>query len=159
MRLADLSLPPDRCFRIARRRYADLTGEGARLVGGRWNSAGRPAVYLAEVPALAVLETVVHLDLHDEILPADYMLVEVDFQELGNAADWLHEGPTFPPGDQDCRATGDAFLELGRALALRVPSVIAPMSRNVIVNPAHPLASKVRIHSVAPFAFDRRLLE
>jgi RES domain-containing protein len=159
MRLADLSLPPDRCFRITRQRYADLTGEGARLVGGRWNSAGRPAVYLAEAPSLAILETVVHLDLDRETLPPDYVLIEVDFQGLTEEADWLEEGPNVPPSDQDCRSLGDSFLASGKALALRVPSVIAPMSRNLIVNPAHPLAAKAHIHAVTPFAFDRRLLE
>ena len=157
MRLAELSLPPDRCFRLARRPYADLSGEGARLVGGRWNSPGRSAVYLAEVPALAVLETVVHLDLSPETLPSNYVIIEVDFQNLGGG-EWLEEGPSVPPSDQECRAVGDEFLDDRRRLALRVPSVLAPMSRNLILNPAHPLAAKVRIERVSPFAFDRRLL-
>lgn len=158
MRLAELSLPPERCFRIARRRYADLSGEGARLVGGRWNSPGRAAVYLAEVPALAVLETVVHLDLTPETLPADFALIEVDFQDLGDAT-WLQEGPATAPADDDCRGAGDAFLAARRYLAMRVPSVLAPLSRNLIVNAAHPLAAKVRIHRILPFAFDSRLVE
>ena len=56
-------------WRLCRRPYADLTGDGARLAGGRWNRRGRAVVYLAEHPALAVLEVRVHLDVPLELLP------------------------------------------------------------------------------------------
>ena len=44
---------PTSAFRVTRRPFADLSGEGARLVGGRWNSPGRAALYLAESRAMA----------------------------------------------------------------------------------------------------------
>ena len=50
-------------WRLCRHPFADLKGDGARLYGVRWNSPGRPMVYLAEHPALAALEVRVHLDL------------------------------------------------------------------------------------------------
>jgi RES domain-containing protein len=50
-----------RIFRVCRARHARLDGEGARRVGGRWNSAGRAVVYMAESIALAVLENLVHM--------------------------------------------------------------------------------------------------
>ena len=37
-----------------------LSGEGARLFGGRWNSPGRFVVYLTDGLALAGAELVVH---------------------------------------------------------------------------------------------------
>src|SRR6202012_4509112 len=64
-------------WRLCRRIYTDLEGEGAFRYGGRWNSRGRPVVYLAEHPALAALEVRVHLDLPFELLPADYVLLRV----------------------------------------------------------------------------------
>jgi RES domain-containing protein len=48
-------------YRVCRARYARLDGEGARLVGGRWNSPGSAVVYMAERVALAVLENLVHM--------------------------------------------------------------------------------------------------
>ncbi len=43
-------------YRVCRRIYASLDGEGARRVGGRWNSPGRAVVYMAQSVALAVLD-------------------------------------------------------------------------------------------------------
>ena len=65
-------------WRICRRPFADLSGEGARLYGGRWNAPGRPLIYAAETAALAVLEVRVHLDLDWDMLPDDYVLVAID---------------------------------------------------------------------------------
>ncbi|HET6621239.1 MAG TPA: RES family NAD+ phosphorylase [Dongiaceae bacterium] len=150
--------PPQQAFRIARRPYADLSGEGARLVGGRWNSPGRAALYLAESRALAILETLVHLDLDRNVMPPDYVILEVDLSTLAGAREWLEEGPAVAPSDTECRTVGDAFLAAKRALALRVPSIIVPHASNHVFNPAHPLSGRLRIKSIEPFVFDRRLL-
>ncbi|MGO9422765.1 RES domain-containing protein [Roseiarcus sp.] len=44
-------------WRICRRAFADLSGEGARRLGGRWNSPDRAVVYAADAAALAVLKS------------------------------------------------------------------------------------------------------
>jgi len=150
---------PKSAFRVTRRPYADLSGEGARRVGGRWNSPGRASLYLAESRALAVLEVLVHLDLDAAMIPADYVIMEVDLSALGDVSGWMEDGPSLPPPDAECRALGDAFLDSKRALALRVPSILVPRGSNFVINPGHPLIERVRIGSMEPFAFDRRLLK
>src|SRR3954451_6946822 len=107
-----------RAWRICRDAYAELTGEGARLWGGRWNSPGRPLVYAADTAALAVLEVRVHLDLSWDLLPPDYVLLTLD---LGPAR--IETMPVLPP---DTVAFGDAWLTAQRSPVLRVPSVIVP---------------------------------
>lgn len=149
---------PQYCYRLTRRRYADLSGDGARLVGGRWNSPGRAALYLADSRALAILETLVHLDLDERTIPLDYVIMTVDFSALEGDSVWLEDGPSLPPPDSACRTIGDAFLAAKRALALRLPSVLVPHASNFMLNPAHPLMARVAIGSIEPFAFDRRLL-
>ena len=51
-------------YRLSREKYArDLSGEGARKAGGRWNSRGIPLVYTSQSISLCALEVAVHLPL------------------------------------------------------------------------------------------------
>lgn len=63
----------------------DLAGTGARLTGGRWNRPGQPVLYCAASPALACLETLVHLGTGS--LPMNRYLVAIDIPDasLGGA--------------------------------------------------------------------------
>src|ERR1700722_10756925 len=116
-------------WRLCRRPHADLSGEGARIFGGRWNSAGRPVVYLAEHPALAALEVRVHLDLPFELLPVDFVLMRVGVPD-SSMTEYAAAG--------DSVAVGDAWLTDAGAAVLRVPSVLVPHAWNVLLNPGHP---------------------
>jgi RES domain-containing protein len=137
-----------RLWRVARAAFADLSGEGARLYGGRWNSPGRPVVYTAENPALAILEVRVHLDLAPELIPDDYVLIEIETgsASIGESEELL-----------ESRALGDAWLSAGETALLKVPSFIAPRSANVLVNPRHSDAAAIEVVGMQPFDFDRRL--
>jgi RES domain-containing protein len=135
-------------WRLCRRPYADLTGDGARLYGGRWNSPGRPVVYLADHPALAALEVRVHLDLPFELVPADFVLMQV-------------EVPAAVVSDGDAPANtiawGNAWLTEAETATVRVPSVLIPYAWNVLLNPRHLDATKAKILGIQPFQFDPRL--
>ena len=140
-----------RLWRLTRAICADLSGEGARLYGGRWNSPGRAVVYAAAEAALAVLEVRVHLDLPFDLLPDDYVVLAI---ETGDAR--AEDGPASsdPSG---CRAYGDRWLAEQRSALLTVPSVIVPESRDVLINPAHPDASNIHIVHSRSWTFDPRL--
>ena len=136
-------------WRICRRPFADLSGDGARLYGGRWNSPGQAVVYAAEAAALAVLEVRVHLDLDWSLLPADYVLMAIDLGSL--AIESLEETPADPA------ACGDSWLQSRRSPVLAVPSVLVRESRNLLINVARPEVGKATIASIRPFSFDERL--
>lgn len=148
-----------RVWRIARGCYAPLDGEGARLYGGRWNSAGRPVVYTAQTAAMAVLEALVWTDPED--VPDDLRLFEIELPDDASIpaveAAALPEG-WMEPGSPDCAAAGDRWLASAESLALAVPSAVLPEERNLLINPRHPDAARVRIAESRPFAFDLRLL-
>ena len=140
-----------------------LDGEGARLNGGRWNPVGTPLVYASTTPELAVLEALVHAD----GTPLRYLPPQVQMEldvpdeamEFLAAADlpagWAHPVP--PNGLAQFLlprlARGQSFL--GFAL----PSAVMPNSpsRNVLLNPQHPLMSRVRLVEVVEHRFDGRL--
>src|SRR3954471_12928197 len=68
-----------RVWRLARRAYAALDGEGARRAGGRWNSPGLPAVYTSSALSLCVLELLVHTD--PDLVPQDLRALEIHCPE------------------------------------------------------------------------------
>jgi RES domain-containing protein len=136
-------------WRISRAPFAELSGTGARLYGGRWNSPGSALIYASETAALAVLEVRVHLDLTPELLPDDYVLSAIECHDL--AVETLEALPDDP------QAHGDRWLVERRTPILRVPSFIVPESSNLLLNPAHPDAAPLSIARSRPFRFDERL--
>jgi RES domain-containing protein len=133
-------------WRLCRRPYATLDGEGARRIGGRWNSPGRAMVYLADHPALAALEVRVHLDLPFDLLPSDYVLMQVD----------VPDPASIEPGASTVIA-GDAWLIATSSATVRVPSVLVPHAWNLLLNPRHRDAAQAEIGEIEPFHFDPRL--
>ena len=136
-------------WRLCRRPFADLSGEGARVYGGRWNSPGWAVVYLAEHPALAALEVRVHLDLPFELLPVDYVMMRVTVP--GRLV------VRFDGDSTDTVAAGNAWPKDLSSAALRVPSALMPHAWNVLLNPRHRDAARARAGAIEPFGFDPRL--
>ena len=147
----------------------DLSGSGAALNPGRWNSLDRPIVYSSSSIALACLETVVHLA-GDDPLPFPRQLVRITIpshhwqqrrmfanEELSgwasdptpeHAEDWLAA----------TRAWGDAWLLGLDSLLAEVPSVIVPEETNLLLNPLHPAHGELVAEIVRPWVYDTRLL-
>ncbi len=150
-----------RAWRIVPQKHADTAfdGEGARLYGGRWNSPGRPAVYLAGSRALAALEVLVHLNqtmprmryVMFEVSIPDNMIESVQLKPLIPTL----ASPTILPSTQEA---GDVWLKEGRSPALRIASAVIPQESNFLLNPLHPKFSRIQIGSPQAFAFDPRLL-
>lgn len=147
-------------YRIVKCNYAeDLTGTGARLFGGRWNSEGKPALYLASSRSLAVLEVLVHLP--PLMIPDNYCLVEIEIP--GNSINVLAV-KDMPIGWKDIsppielKQIGDKFLRNQKQLLLQLPSAIVPEEHNFMLNPLHPEMKNVKILSKQAFNFDERLV-
>ena len=142
--------------------HADLSGEGGRVVGGRWHSRGRRVVYLAEHPALALVENIVHLEIDPDDLPDTYQLIEVDLpddvetKEL-DADKLTKTNANWRTDLALTRGLGDAWLGAGRTALIRMPSVVLPSSINLLLNPAHADARQARIVSTTRPPYDRRL--
>jgi RES domain-containing protein len=136
----------------------DLTGEGARLHGGRWNPVGIPCLYTAESRALALLEFTVNVPA--EGFPGMLAITEVEIPDDKILHAPLRQLPghwrTYPAPDAT-RAFGGRLLQQARALVIRIPSVIIPEEYNYLVNPLHPDARSTRVLRVKVFTVDGRL--
>lgn len=148
-------------WRLTRAPYADLSGRGGELASGRWHTKGRPVVYTAGTAALALLEVRVRLDLPLDLLPDDYVLMRIeapdDLAVHDVAPGDLPEGWQGPGGEATVRAVGDAWLAAAEMPVLRVPSAVVEEERNLLINPRHHEAARIRVDGVRPFAWDGRL--
>jgi RES domain-containing protein len=139
----------------------ELGGKGAELSGGRWNRPGTPMVYTSTSRALACLETVVHLA--KVPLPLNRYLVEIRVpRELWEAATTVDAprliGWDAEPAGKVSLDWGTAWARGVRALLAIVPSVIVPEESNVLINPAHPDAVRLRSAKVRRWMYDGRLV-
>lgn len=139
----------------------DMTGEGARLSGGRWNPAGLAAIYASESCALACLETLVHLKAFG--LALNRYLVRIDIpDDLWTAAERID--PATSPVGWDAMPAGISSIGYGadwiarsKACLLLVPSAIVPEERNVLINPLHADASRLKAKKIRRWLYDPRL--
>ena len=149
-----------RFWRICRRRYAAeaMSGAGARLYAGRWNSRGVSVVYASTSLALAAVETFVNLE--PNLRPADLVSIEGD---IPDAVEIRRLDPaTLPAGwhesrDESLRPFGDELIRGGETAALLVPSAAIRGEWNVLMNPAHPDFPKITVSAPERFEFDARM--
>lgn len=139
----------------------DLTGEGAKQTGGRWNKKGIPVLYTSRTRALACLETVVHLS--GGGLPLNRYLVEIEIQDDVWTSAQVETVATLPVGWDAEPASGTSinfgsnWLASGTSALLIVPSVIVHEEFNVLINPAHPDITKISAKKVRRWLYDPRL--
>ncbi|EHQ28313.1 RES family NAD+ phosphorylase [Mucilaginibacter paludis] len=147
-------------YRLSKQAYInDLSGRGAQLAGGRWNSKGIAVLYTAESRALAAIEAAVHIPLG--IIPTGYFLATIEIP--ANADIVKVEINDMPPKwntnpfTRTTQKIGDEFIKNNKALLLQVPSATVKGDYNYLVNPAHRDFNLVKIKNVEPFEFDTRL--
>ncbi len=146
-------------YRVGATKYAnDLTGEGAKLNGGRWNHVGIPCIYAGESRAIVLLEYSAHVSI-DNIKRAlsfttfsvpDDSILELYTADLpGNWKDFPHPRET--------RDLGSQLLKENEYLLLKFPSAIIQEESIYILNPNHALMKKVSVKEVRDYAYDIRV--
>ena len=136
----------------------DLSGKGAALFGGRWNSKDVYVIYTSQSGALALLETVVHRGKVPK--PGMFCMATIDIPDNNihtYPADKLPDNwQTNPPPD-NLKKTGDQFIRANEYLALKVPSVLMTDEHNYLLNPMHHEFRKVKIIAEKTLMVDERL--
>ena len=145
-------------YRLAASKYKDdLTGTGAELFGGRWNSKGIPVLYTAENISLAVLEILTRSDKYT--IPDNYCLIKINIPD--NLPTVTIVKNKLKRGWKDdigyTRYMGDEFIKANKYLLLKVPSAVVDEENNFILNTNNSELKKVKIISTATFHFDKRL--
>lgn len=141
-------------------RADDVSGTGAKLFGGRWNSVSTPMHYMAANRALAALEVLAHKNSMTGGHNLCLTLFEVPDEstldvKIADLPDHWKDYPSIPY----LKKLGDEFVKGGKYLLLKVPSAIIEDEYNYLMNVYHPLAKRVKIKEIKAFRFDGRLSE
>ena len=138
----------------------DLSGEGAKRSGGRWNRKGTPLVYTSHSRALACLEVLAHLShgglplnryLVQILIPLEQWQLAVHFDPAANVG-WDALPPALVSLDW-----GTQWAQSGVSLVAHVPSIVVPEETNILLNPQHPDATKLTVNKIRRWDFDLRL--
>lgn len=147
-------------FRLSKAEFSrDLSGKGAQICGGRWNSKGVAVLYTSQSRALCTTEIAVHTPLGN--LPTNYQIIsinlpdDIEIDEL-KAENLPSDWRTFPHSFST-QKIGNQFIKNNAFLVLKVPLVIVPGEFNYLINPNHNDFNKIKINAVDSFNFDERL--
>lgn len=136
--------------------YPIFDATGSTIAPGRWNDASHPMIYAAERFSTALLEKLVH---GSGGLPPNQHYVEimipagVTYEVFQTAS---HPGWDLANGAVS-KAFGCLWQAERRSALLLVPSVIARVDLNILINPAHPDFTQIKPSLDVPVYWDRRL--
>lgn len=129
------------------------------MFGQRWNPPGPPAIYAGTSFAVCLIEVLVHANRKTPPSAARCVEAVVPDDVSREVFD-----PASLPGWDDPRDTavaqafGRAWIEERRSALLFVPAVVtAGRDTNVVVNPAHPDATRILVGPETAVALDPRL--
>lgn len=146
-------------YRIGKTKHAnDLSGEGAKIYGGRWNHKSVPCLYASQSRALSLLEYTVNINVEDIPRALSITTIEIPDSEILiiNEAqlpgDWK-QIPT-PSSTKDF---GTHLLKSSKKMVFKIPSSILPEEYNYILNPAHPDSKTIKINEIRDLVYDIRI--
>jgi RES domain-containing protein len=136
--------------------YPIFDATGSTLSPGRWNTATSPVIYASRHYSTAILEKLVR---GSGELPPNQHFVEIT---IPTGISYEHLTPAHLPGWDDItraasQAYGAAWQSSRRSLVLLVPSVVARMDLNVLINPEHPEFPRITYGLHQPVWWDPRL--
>ena len=146
-------------YRISKTKHAtDITGEGARLHGGRWNNKFIACIYTSESRALALLEYTVNINVDD--IPRSLSIItleipDIDTYELTESV--LPGNWKDVPAPSSTKDFGSGILNAAKNSVLKIPSAIITNEFNYILNPKHPSSKNFKIADIKDFVYDVRI--
>jgi RES domain-containing protein len=162
-----------RLWRITQERFAGeaFSGVGSARVDGRWHTrnVGVPVVYTSTSVPLAMMELLVNASRHalehtrfvqiPVEVPDDIAVLEVSLEDIERLD---KEWRSYAPYGQWTQLIGNAWLQEGTSVLLRVPSAVmagdgGERDFNVLINPRHDDFKRLVIGDPTHCPLDTRL--
>jgi len=146
------------CYRIGDPdgEYPIYDSRGSALFPGRWNTADTPVIYSAETYSAAMLEK---LAAGGGRLPPNQHYVTITIPK-GTSYEVVtkdHLPGWDSPDPSVSRDFGATWVRERRSAILLVPSFVARLERNVVINPNHAQARGIEVSLAEPVWWDKRL--
>lgn len=145
------------CYRIGdpNGEWPIFSGEGARTVQGRWHRLGQNPIYASEHYSTAMLELLARVS----VMPPNQHFVTITVER---GASYEVVTDALVPGwhevsQNKARRFGAQWFAERRSLILFVPSVVARVDSNILINPDHAEFGLVRAGRETPVWWDKRL--
>jgi RES domain-containing protein len=146
-------------FKVGKAKFSkDLSGEGARLFGGRWNHILTPCVYTSESRALAVLEYSVNVTIED--IPRSLCITTFEIPDKGIEKFAIRDLPgnwQDSPAPASTKDFGTSLLTTGATPIIQIPSAVISQEFTFILNPKHSDCKNIKILDVTDFVYDVRI--
>jgi len=146
------------CYRIGdpKGRFPIYDAAGSRLFPGRWNTAETPVIYASEYYSTAMLEKLAQ---GSGRIPPNQHYIRIT---VPNGVSYeMVTGNTLPRWSDSDRLTsqhfGSAWARELRSAILIVPSYVARIERNILINPRHDEARSITHELPQPVWWDDRL--
>jgi RES domain-containing protein len=141
--------------------HGDLEGLGGERSDGRWHTAQRGSriVYLAEHPALALIEALANLKGNPALFPERYQLMKINASDSVStsvfAAGALSTG--WRENLRETQSAGNSWLAEANSALLAVPSAPSPESLNYLFNPRCAEVKSIVVEWCRWLSYDKRL--
>ena len=146
-------------YRIGRTKFAaDLSGEGAKLFGGRWNHKLIPCIYTSESRALALLEYTVNINIEE--IPRALSITTFEIPSSGIeliTEDKLPGNWKRAPAPSSTKELGTHLLKTSTNFIFKIPSSVIPEEYNYLLNPLHPDSKNFKMVEIKDFSYDVRI--
>lgn len=138
--------------------YPIFDATGSTIAPGRWNDRHTPVIYAAEHYSTAMLEKLAHLA---GLMPPNQHFIAIELPKgltfTQVSKDTL---PSWADADQaSSRQCGADWVRERASALLIVPSYVARMEHNIVINPFHEQFPEISHTPPAPIWWDKRLFE
>jgi RES domain-containing protein len=146
-------------YRVGKTKHAnDLSGEGAKINGGRWNQKSVPCLYTSESRALSLLEYTVNVNIEEIPRALSIATIEIPDSEILVIDEYSLPGNwKKAPAPSSTQDFGTNLLKTSKKAVFQIPSSVIPQEFNYILNPLHTNSRNFKIKSITDLVYDIRI--
>lgn len=146
-------------YRVGKTKHAnDLSGEGAKINGGRWNHKTFACLYTSESRALSLLEYTVNINIEDIPRALSITTIEIPDDEIFKIDEASLPGNwKIVPAPTSTKDFGTHLLRTSKKAIIKIPSSVITEEYNYILNPIRIKNKGFKIVEIRDLAYDVRI--